>query len=216
MGDHDPTPRFRNPRIQTSEGRELAARRARAKSYPFGVTTQPVAQLAARGPDAGEVTSPFDLLEREPDPEVRSVVERSPRNAKDPAYFEDVAKLAVALSRERTGNRQRERDAEEVLRAPREATRSSRRHLIIAAIAAATSLAGALDHRVSHPTSDSAHAVRVRQLEQLRDQVQHEVDRLDTELRSLRLELGRRSELEPSVSAGASPALTATTQGTNP
>lgn len=216
VGDQDPTPKF-NRRVQTGE--DQAARRQRPKAYPlgFGVVIPPAPPAAA---EADDLTSPFELLDRDPDPEVHAVIERSPRNGNDPATYEDVAKLAVALIRERSGNRQRDKDAEEVLRAPREATRSSRRHLIIAAIAAATSLAGAIDHRVSHPARpviEAPDAVRVHQLEEVRDQLQHQVDRLDAELRQVREQLGRRSQRTPLAPAGASPAFTTVTpQGTNP
>ena len=233
VGDETPTPKY-SRRIQTSEDRDLAARRARTPASPFGVQ---IIRAPARVLDRpnSDLTSPYDLLEREPDHEVLAVVEKATRNAKDPAYFEDVAKLAVALSRERTGNRQREMDAEEVLREPARAARGSRRGLIVTVITAALSLAGAIDHRLSHSASEpasSADAIRElretlqRQHDQEREQLQREreqerllfhreIDRLDAELRAVREQLGRRSEIAPLVSAGDSPALT-TTEGTFP
>lgn len=235
MSDQDPTPEYQR-RVQTSEDRDLAARRTRPRTpaNPLGIKIYRAPE-ASEPAAAGELTSPFELLEREPDHEVQAVVERSPRNAKDPAYFEDVAKLAVALNRERTGNRQRERDAEEVLREPVRAARGSRRGLIATAIAAALSLGGAIDHRLSRPVGDHTDAARelheLRELrehlqqqdavreqlrQQERDQYKRDIERLDAELRALREQLGRRSELDPQVSAGREPALTVSTQGLFP
>jgi len=191
--DHDATPRLT---------RRSPPRRA---SYPLGVP------VPAPPPPGDELTNPFDLLEREPDHEVQAVVQRSRRDSADPATFGDVVKLAVALTREKSGNRQRERDTEEVLRGPRAALRSSRRHLIAAVLAAAASIAGAVTKWGSHPApaSDTGDAVRVQQ------QLQHEIDRLDSELREIRLELGRRSELtHHQVPAGALPASIVTGKGT--
>lgn len=203
VNDEDPTsPRRHRIQIQTSEDRDLAARLAR--SHPLGVPIVPPAATDLR--DFDELTSPFDLLEREPDHEARAVVERSRRNGEDPATYADVVKLAVALTRERSGARQREREAEQVLRAPREATRSSRRYLIATVVAAAASIASPI---VRPGGSAPANA-------DLRDQLQHEIDRLDAEFREIRLELGRRSARTPLVPAGALPALTVTTQGTHP
>lgn len=206
MSDHDPPPWQRRPRIQTSEDRDLAARRAR--SHPFGLPIVPPHEVSiVPERDFDEVTSPFDLLEREPGPEVQSVVERSPRSGSDPATFADVVKLAVALTSERSGNRQRERVADQVLRTPHDAARSSRRLLVATVAAAATSIAGAVvkwsDHAAAAGTSGDA----------VRDQLQHEIDRLDAELRDLRLELGRRSERSRLVPTGSLPDLTVTTKG---
>lgn len=205
VSDEDPTPRLNRSRIQTSEDRDLAARRARSRSHVFGVPILPPPTAAREAAD--DLTSPFDLLEREPDHEVQAVVERATRNGDDPATFADVVKLAVALTRERTGNQQREREAEQVLRAPREATRSSRRYLIATVIAAAASIASPIVRPGERPPAGA---------DQLREQFQHEIDRLDAELRAVREQLGRRSERIPLVPAGASPALTVITQGTHP
>lgn len=207
VSDQEPTPRWHQRRV--------------VKTSAQGV------QIVA--PQA--VTAPLHLLEREADHEVQAIVDRSPRKASDPAFFEDVVKLAVELTRERTGNRQRERDAEEVLREPSRAARGSRRNLVLTVVMAAASIAGAIDHRIArtpadHPAADHAAAdvVRTPQLEQQqsdkrleenRAALQHEIDRLDQELRAIREQLGRHSELEPLVSAGAAPALVST-QGTNP
>lgn len=201
--DQDPTPRYHR-RHQSSADRDLAARRART-SYPHGV---PV--LSSPRPeedaDVSNVTSPYDLLEREPDHEVQEIIEKATRNASDPATFSDAVKLAVALTKKR----------EHDLRVPREATRSSRRHLILAAIAAATSLASAIDSRISRPSGHHAEPQidRAEQQIDLRDQLQHQIDRLDTELRELRAELGRRSELDLPLPAGAAPALFTASKGT--
>jgi len=156
---------------------------------------------------ADDLASLLDLLDREPDPEVGALVERSQRKRDDPAVFGDIAKLLVELRRERTGNRQRERDMEVVLREPHAAVKSSRRHMYVAITFAAMSVAAAVkqwgDHVAapSPPTAPSVDTVRIQQLG-------HDLDRVDTELRELRQLLGRRSELLPPHAAGDLPALT--------
>jgi len=183
--DEDDTDRWRNPRRgQTANDRDLAARRRNAPA--LGV---PVLQVVReRDP---EVTSPFDLLERDPDDEVHAVVQRSLRNSEDPATFGDIAKLAVALTRERSANVQRERDAEVVLAGPHKAHRATRRHLIATIVAAAVAAGSALKPIITPaaPAPEAGESVRVEEL-------RHAVDRLDIELREMRAAL-RRAERNP-------------------
>lgn len=207
--DRDLTPRYKR------SGERDTARRPRPKSYLFGVAPQPPPD--APDPDISDVTSPYELLEREPDHEVQAVVQKAARNAKDPAYFEDVAKLAVALTRERSGNRQRDRDTEEVLREPARVARSSRRHLVAAVVAAAASIAGAVDR-----CGDRREQGDGKELKQQVDSCKQQVDSLGRELLQLRIDFGRidfgrHSEIDPdpSASAGALPA-SINTQGTFP
>ncbi len=164
---------------------------------------------------ADELASLYDLLEREPDAEVGALVARSQRKRDDPALFEDIAKILVAMRRERTGNRQRERDMEVVLREPHAAAKSSRRYLIATVVAAATSIGGAVGQHTgasSPPSTSVGDTVQIRELQRQSDQLQHQIDRVDAELRDVRQQLaqllGRRSELLPHHPAGDLPALT--------
>lgn len=200
MNDRDNTPTYkRKPNIQTSDDRALSsASRRKATAPALGV---PIRRSRPEV-DPEEVTSPFDLIERAPDGEVEAVVQRSRRESGDPATFGDVVKLAVALTRERSENRKRNADAEVVLRAPHQAAKSTRRHLIVAIMAAAASVGGAVtkwSEHSSQPGGSSGDAVRVQNLEKA-------IDRIDRELGEIRLMIGRRSELR--VPAGNQPVLT--------
>jgi len=192
--DPDPTPIDRPAR----PGDDPRRRRSRAHDIP---------RLSDAADDLANL---LDLLDREPDAEVGALVERSQRKRDDPALFGDIAKLLVELRRERTGNRQRERDMEVVLRGPQAATKSSRRYLIATVIAAATAVGGGAIG--SHTGAPSPPSADVLQLQRQSDQLQHQIDRVDAELREVRQQLaqvlGRRSELIPQHSAGALPALT--------
>lgn len=184
MSDDDNTPRWTRPaRVQTSDDRALAAAKRRAVAPPRGV---PITAPPPRSePD---VTSPFELFEREPDDEAKAIVQRSRRNSGDPATVDDVAKLLVAFHKERSANAQRERDAEVVLAGPHKAHRATRRNLIATVIAAAAAIAAVAKQWVEHPAAAAAadgEAVRVELL-------QKAVERIDTELRAMRFELGRR------------------------
>jgi hypothetical protein len=186
--DEDDTDRWRNPkRAQTSDDRALASRRDRSFK-PRGV---PIVK-----PKDPDITDAFEMLEREPDDEARAIVQRSRRNSGDPATVDDLAKVFVALYRERSANEQRNKDAEAVLAGPHKAQRSTRRHLIAAIIAAATSIAGAITGAAMTRHGEPAGE---------RQQLQHEIDRLDTELREIRSLLGRRSELGPQPTKGPRP-----------
>lgn len=178
MSDDD-TDRWRKPkRAQTSDDRALSSRRDRSlKPHGVPIVVPPQTRF---DPD---VTSPFEMLERQPGAEARAIVQRSRRTSGEPATVEDLAEFFVAFHREKSASRQRERETEVVLQGPHKAQRSTRRHLIAAVIAAGASIGGAVKQW-------SGDAVRVQQLEKA-------IDRLDTELREIRGVLGHRSELEP-------------------
>lgn len=168
--DEDDTDKWRNPkRQQSSDDRALRSRRG-ASYKPRGV---PIVKSRDSDP---ELTSPFDLLERDPDDEMQAVVQRSRRNSDDPATFADIVKLAVALTKERSANAARNAEAEVVLQGPHKAHRSTRRHLIAAVIAAGASIASAIAgarHAVEPPPNAT-------------EQCQHQIDRIDHELGELR------------------------------
>jgi hypothetical protein len=161
---------------------------------------------ASRVQDAiEEVTSPFDLFDRDPDDRARAVVRQSTRNGNDPATVFDVAKLAVALSKERSENRQRGRDYEAVLRSPKEiadkiearldATEAKMRSAQKMVIAAVVTLAGGVGTIASgilnRAESHGGDVVRLQALEKA-------VDRIDSELHEIRIQLGRRLQLDTS------------------
>jgi predicted component of type VI protein secretion system len=175
MSDDDDTDRWRSPRRgQTANDRDLAARRRNAPA--LGV---PVLKATKGDPD---ITDAFEMLEREPDDEARAIVQRSRRNSGDPATVDDLAKVFVALYRERSANEQRNKDAEAVLAGPHKAMRASRRHLIAAVIAAGASVASAIAgarHATETPPSAG-------------EQLQHQIDRLDSELREIRFQLSNK------------------------
>lgn len=191
MGSNDDTPTWRKKkvRMQTSDDRALQHRHTSAAGIPVPTLER----------DPADLTNPYDLLERDPDQEVEAVVQRSRRNSEDPATFADVVKLAVALTRERSTNAQRNADTEVVLQGPHKAVKASRRHLIATVIAAAASIGAAAKQWSDHasapvPAGGSGDSIRIELL-------QKSVDRIDNELREIRAVLGRRSELSPAGDA---------------
>lgn len=189
MSSRDDTPTWRKqkPRVQTSDDRALQHRQQKSSpGIPMPIDESP------------DLTAPFDMFEREPDAEARAIVQRSRRNSGDPATVDDIAKVLVALYKERSANAQRDADTEVVLQGPHKAHKSTRRHLIAAVVAAAASIGAAAkqwaDHATPAPTGGSGDSVRIELL-------QKSVDRIDNELREIRAVLGRRSELSPAGDA---------------
>lgn len=184
----------RPKRIQTGNDRDLQSESRRRVRMEQGRTQDAV----------DEITSPFDLFDRDPDDRARAVVRQSGRNGDDPATVDDVAKLAVALSKERSENRQRGRDYEAVLRSPQEiaekietrldlteAKMRAAQKLVIAAVVTlaggvGTIASGVLNRAESH----GGDVVRLQALEKA-------VDRIDSELHEIRIQLGRRLQLDP-------------------
>jgi len=184
MSDDEDTDRWRNPRRgQTANDRDLAARRRNAP--PLGV---PVLKVTKSDPD---ITDAFEMLEREPDDEARAIVQRSRRNSGDPATVDDLAKVFVALYRDRSAAAKRDKEAEVVLAGPHKAHRATRRHLIATIVAAAVAAGSALKPVIAPaaPVPEAGESVRVEEL-------RHAVDRLDIELREMRAAL-RRAERNP-------------------
>ena len=192
MSDDDRTPRYRK------------------RAPVLGVPITPT-------PYRDEVTSPFDLLDRDLSAAQIEIVKRSRRNSDDPATYADIVKLAETLSRERSESRQRAADAEAVLEGPHKAHRATRRHLIAAAIAAAASIGAAVTKwgdRVAASSNDATHVQQLESGDSVRvQQLEKAIERLDRELVEIRAQLGRRSQLFNKDTAGGLPALTVTSKG---
>lgn len=166
----------------------------RARTPGYGVPAIPEPR------PADEVTNPFDMLERALTSTGIEVIRRSKRDSKDPALFEDIVKLAGELHKERSETREREEQYAAVLRSPHEAAThlvaritvvegvlKSARRLAITAIVALGGVVGTFATGLLN-RHDEATAERIHN-----EQLRKDVDRLDNELRDMRIQLGRSS-----------------------
>jgi len=170
-------------------------------SQPRGV---PVVAPPAPSAPHRAATDAFELIERDLSQAGIEVVNRSKRNSSDPAVFADIVNLADELLRERrerdSSNEERKAQLDEILEKPRtiavrlaavEATLKTARRLLIAAILTLGGGVGTIaSGLLSNHDASVGDAVRAQQLRK-------DVDRLDGDLRDIRIQLGRRSELSP-------------------
>lgn len=113
MSDNDDTPPARRGRHRDYAQQPIVGTKQRRRTAVMGV---PLAEQL--DPDdmplvseREEITSPFELLERDLFESERAVIQRSRRNAGDPLTFADGVKLAETLARarreERSSNQER-------------------------------------------------------------------------------------------------------------
>ena len=147
-------------------------------------------------------TSPVDLIERELSESTREAARRAHRDTDAPATVGMLMAVAEKLNEERSGIRERERALESLLQSPHEvAARLERRIrtaertiawtrkvLIGAVMAAAGSFATVAFKALEHAERGGMDAQRLIQLEQGQQ-------RCEGDIRDLRIQLGRRSEL---------------------
>ncbi len=207
LSDDDPTPQHRRPRSHRSDA-DLDVVAREHCGYPRGV---PI--LAPPVPTAGPPAPPppphepildtVRLLARDLSQSAIEVVRRSPRNGDDPATFADVVNLAEELLKERrerdSSNQQCTAQLDEILATPREIalrlsavekTLKKARHLLITAVVTVgTGLGTIASGLLDRHDASVGDAVRLQQL-------QKDVDRLDGDVRDLRIQLGRRAGLE--------------------
>lgn len=228
--DENPTPK-RPLRLQSAEDRDLKSATRRRSGHPHGFPVLPQSSGGIER-DPEEITSPYDLIERELSASELEVIRRSRRNGGDYATVADIVKLAETLTKERSENRQRAKDAEIILRSPHEVAEKLNAELedvradvrivkdtvktvngalsavkkwVLGSVAAAAAGVGTVSSSVLTKTEE--HGGDKARIEQFR----HDIDRLDGELRDVRVQLGRRSQLLDV--GGSSSAMTASIKG---
>lgn len=103
MSDQDETPRHR--KITDSEVRRKV----------YGVPVTPPREDEQSFDDGDELTSPIDMLDRDPGPEVREVVRLSRRNPGDAATVEDFVSLKKSIDRQFARDHSSSEEAKKVL-----------------------------------------------------------------------------------------------------
>lgn len=188
-------------------------RRARDGSAGDGIPLPPPVR------SLDEVTQPIDILERDLSQSQIEIIRNSKRNGKDPVVYEDLIKFLDAFTKEKSENREREAAYDAVIQSPHkvakelhervaatEATLRTARRLAIAAVVSLAGGVGTFASGVLNRT-EAAGGDKVR-LEQFR----RDVDRIDGELRDIRITLGRRSALDRAAPAAS---LNVSTKGTS-
>ena len=196
--EDDRTPRGwvskRPGRAMTSDDRALAHR---VRTNPLGV---PIPETVV---DQSNDTNPFDIFDparprrrNRPSDSVVALANQLREDRRDP--YELIAEAAFEvvdmkrehrkeLEQERSANAQREIDTETVLQGPRKAHKATRRNLIAAVIAAAASIGAAAKQWVGHDSDRDRDRI---------EQMEKSIDRIDIELRAVRLELSHLSPRE--------------------
>ena len=199
--DDEDTWRKRRPVIWDDDKRALqSASRRRTRD---GIPAPPPIR------DAEEITAPHELIDRPLSISQVEIIRQSKRNGGDHATVADVVKLADMITKERSESRQRDAEYNAVLQAPHEIAMAIAKKIktIKWIVAVAMLLTGGGAGLVSSgalattPTPTS-------QADQIRiEQLHRDVNRLDAELREIRIILGRRSAL------GVSPTFPTSTKG---